>query len=97
MILVVQCTDQGDNMIEVPCEVKGNQVNIPGPVTEFHRPRVICAVTLASTEKPMVVLGRVLFSLFKKHRPYIVLFSERGTVSVKRHALRGVRNTTVGP
>ena len=77
--------------------MKGNQVNIPGPVTEFRRLRVTRAVTHASMEKPMVVLGRVFFSLFKKHRPYIELFGERGTVSVKRHALRGVRNTTVGP
>ena len=80
-----------------PSGVKGNQVNIPGPVTEFHHLRMVCAVTLASMEKPMVVLGRVFFSLFKEHRPYTGLSGARGTVSVKRHSLRGVRNTTVGP
>lgn len=69
MILVIQYREEGAFIIFLPSGVKGNQVNIPGPATEFHHVRVICAVTLASMEKSVVVLGRVFFSLLRCTAP----------------------------
>ena len=68
MILVIQYGEVGD-FHNAPTGVKGNQVKIPGPATELYHPRVIRAVTLASTEMPMVVLGRVFFSLLSGTTP----------------------------
>lgn len=48
--------------------VKGNQVNIPDPVMEIDSSESE-AVTQATTETSMVVLGRVFFSLLRVHKP----------------------------